>query len=193
MGCPNCGPWIREQKAAAYLAKIGDTPLVKRRLAATALSSATRKYRRDGVEFWQCPTPDGDRLVLAEDGPGEPVADNAAEVRAAIAAYPAGSGMNISASKAWQIPAAKRAAVTDDRKAYDLRYLVAAGLEHARQVAGDLGAYTEELGRDGTGFRFRMPADPLVRRRLIRWMGLEDLEELRKRRRPGKRRRGEAA
>jgi hypothetical protein len=173
MSCEQCGPWVREQKARAYLAKIGDRPLYKRIVEAAAWDTRAKRLRRAQIDYLQVPMPDGRRAVLTSAGPGELVADNQAEVEAAIAAYPAGRGMKISASKAWQptvVPITK-----DQTEGYDFRYIVHAGLEHARQVAIELGIYVGDVdGRGGDAFLVRQPDDPLRWRRFCRWAGLEE-------------------
>jgi hypothetical protein len=190
MGCEHCGPWVRQQKAAAYLAKIGTTPLYKRVVDAAGWATAARRLRRGEVDYLQVPTPDGHRAVLASSGPGELVADNQAEVEALIAAYPAGCGMNISASRTWQPTAVRVGQDQDQVDGFDFRYIVRAGLEHAKQVASELGLYVADVpGRGGDAFLLRQPDDPLTWRRFKRWAGLEEPG----RRRPGRRRRREAA
>jgi hypothetical protein len=201
MGCPHCGPWVREQKARGYLAKIGTTPLYKRVVARSAWASLSRRLRRASLDYLQVPADDDQRVVLATGGPGELVADNEAEVLAAIAAYPAKCGMNISASTDWQ-PASNgddddQALPGDDDvqvEGYDFRFLVAAGLEHARHVARDLGLYVGEApGRGGAAFLLRKPDDPLAWGRWRRWAQVEAVEELQRRREEAPSRREAAA
>jgi hypothetical protein len=189
MDCPNCGPWVRAQKAAAYLAKIGDQQLYQR-VVPKEWETSKRALRRAEADYLQVPTVDRERLVLVnQPRPGwEPVADNQALVTAAIAAAPAGGDMNISASRAWQIAVPRsKPADKPERQAYDLRYLVGVGL-HLRQVTRDLGLYLEESGQDGSAFLYRKPDDPLTWSRLVRWGGLWDPADPRTRTRPGKRR-----
>jgi hypothetical protein len=194
MGCPDCGPWVRQQKADGYLAKIGATPLYKRIVAGDGWDTTVKRLRRGEVDYLQVPTPDGRRVVLASNGPGELVADNRAEVEAAIAAYPAKGGRNISASKAWQPTSAVTRVEDDDPQGYDFKYLVGVGLEHARQVARDLGLYVGEAGgRGGAAFLLRRPDDPVVWGRFRRWAGVESLEELGRRRAERQARREAAA
>lgn len=179
LGCEECGPWVRQQKANAYLARIGDQPLVKRVVDEAAWKAMTRRLRRAKVDYLQVPAEGGRRVVLLTEGVGTPVADNAAEVYDLLAAFPAGTGRNISASKAWQLPAVKVEA-TDQPDGYDFAGFIRAGLSHARQVAAELGLLVGDVaGRGGDAFLLRQPDDPLAWRRFIRWAGVEE---------PGKRR-----
>lgn len=180
MGCEHCGPRVRQEKADAYLARIGGAQLYARVVAGEGWATMARKLTRNGVDYWQCPMPDGRRLVLVNKGPGEPVADNRAAVLAAIAAYPVESKMKMSASRAWQpVVVAGDQGEQDQAEGYDFRYLVRAGLEHARQVATELGLYVGEVaGRDGVAFLYRKPDDSLTWHRFVRWAGLEDMREL---------------
>jgi hypothetical protein len=190
MNCPNCGPWVRAQKAIAYLAKIGDQQLYQR-VVPKEWETTKRALRRAETNYLQVPTPEGGRLALInKPRPGwEPVADTTAVITTAIAAAPADGGMKLSASAAWQIAAPRRkpAEAPPEVQGYDLRFLVGAGLEHLREVTRELGAYLEECGYAGSAFLFRKPDDPLIWRRLVRWGGLWDPTDPRTRTRPGKR------
>ena len=126
MGCEHCGPWVRQQKAAAYLAKIGDRPLYKRLVAADGWSTTARRLRaaRSTTSMSRPRTATARCWPL---GAGELVADNEAEVLAAIAVYPAGCGMNISASKTWQPTAVRVDQDQDQVDGYDFRLIVRAG------------------------------------------------------------------
>jgi len=195
MGCEHCGPWVREQKARAYLAKIGTTPLYRRSVAADAWPTAAKGVRRAEAEYLQVPASGDVRVVLASKGPGVPVADNEEEVFGLLAAYPAGCGMNISASKAWQ-PAKSQAKPSegDDLRVYDFRYIVQAGLEHAREVAHELGLFMGEVeGSGGAAFLLRQPADPVTWGRFRRWASVESVAELAERREAARVRREAAA
>jgi hypothetical protein len=181
LGCDYCGPRVRAQKARAYIEKIGTTRLVKRMVADTAFPAVSRKLRRSGVDYLQVPAPDDQRAFLLAEGVGEAVADTEAEVLALIAAFPAGTGRNISASQAWQ-PAAVKVERAEEPDGYDFKAFVRAGIEHARQVAAELGLLVGDVaGRDGDAFLIRQPDDPLAWRRFCRWAGVEE---------PGKRRLG---
>jgi hypothetical protein len=174
MTCEYCGPRVRAEKARAYLAKIGTTRLVKRVVNEAGWQAMTRRLRRGQVDYLQVPAEGGLRVVLLSSGPGDPVADNQAEVETLIATFPAGTGRNISASKTWQPTVVRPAKDEDEAEGYDFRYLVQAGLEHARKVAGELGLYVGEVaGRGGNAFLLRQPDDPLTWRRFCRWAGLE--------------------
>jgi hypothetical protein len=190
LGCDYCGPRVRAQKARGYLDKIGDQPLVKRVVTEQAWQAMTRRLRRGNVNYLQVPAPDGLRVVLLDAGDGTPVADTTAEVTALVAAFPAGTRRNISASKAWQPTAVQAPAATDQPDGYDFAGFIRAGLDHAREVAADLGLLVGDVaGRGGDAFLVRQPDDPLTWRRFCRWAGFEEPGQ----RRPGKRRRREAA
>jgi hypothetical protein len=189
LGCEQCGPWVRQRKAAAYLTRIGGRPLVKRVVDEQAWKAMTRRLRRGKVDYLQVPAEGGQRVVLLADGVGVPVADNAAEVTALLAAFPAGTGRNISASKTWQLPAVK-VEKAEEPDGYDFAGFIRAGLAHARQVAEELGLLVGDVaGRGGDAFLLRQPDDPLAWRRFIRWAGVEEPGK----KRPAKRRRREAA
>jgi hypothetical protein len=189
LGCEQCGPWVRQQKAKAYLARIGDQPLVKRVVDEAAWKAMTRRLRRAKVDYLHVPAEGGRRVVLLADGIGTPVADNTAEVAALLAAFPAGTGRNISASKTWQLPAVE-VEPNDQPDGYDFAGFIRAGLEHARQVAAELGLLVGDVaGRGGNAFLLREPDDPLAWRRFIRWASVEEPGK----KRPSRRRRREAA
>jgi hypothetical protein len=190
MGCEHCGPWVREQKARAYLAKIGSTPLFRRQVAADAWPTAAKGLRRAGADYLQVPASGEIRVVLSDKGPGQPVADNEEEILGLLAAYPAGCGRNISASKAWQPAKAQVKAKDDDQRVYTFRFIVQAGLEHAREVAHELGLFMGEVeGSGGAAFLLRQPADPVTWGRFRRWAQVESIEELERRRAEAKARR----
>jgi hypothetical protein len=118
LGCDDCGPWVRQRKARAYIEKIGARPLVKRVVDEAAWQAMTRRLRRAKVDYLQVPAEGGRRVVLLVSGEGEPVADTAAEVTALVTAFPAGTRRNISASKAWQ-PVAVPAERAEEPEGYD--------------------------------------------------------------------------
>jgi hypothetical protein len=187
--CDYCGPWERAKRAGALYDNIGDTPLVALPPVdpATWDRSMRRRLDRAEVRWVRFIGPDGQLVIPADQGAGEPVTDNLATIRALLDAQPAEAGLKQSACKAWRpakaAPVSSPSKVSNDDQAQDqaaeperTSYVVRAGLPHGRELARELGLYLAEVaGADGDAFLLRQPDDALTWQRFLRWAEVERL------------------
>jgi hypothetical protein len=147
-----------------------------------------RKVMR-ATEHGVIPGPDGTRVVYTTASVGEAVPDVAEALASDFAAMP-NDPRHKGLSATWRRRAECVEAFTapvargDKPRVTEFLGIIRSGLEHARQLAREMGIYEEEAGVDGSAFIFRQPDDPLAWRRFKRWTGLDEPTHKRRRRRP---------
>jgi hypothetical protein len=142
-----------------------------------------------GHQYGVIPAPDGTRVVYTTAPIGKRVEVALSTVLTSDFEAVPNDTRQRSLSAGWQ----RRAdcveaftASTSDEPPPKVEFIgiIRAGLEHARQLAREMGIYEEEAGADGSAFIFRQPDDPLTWARFKRWTGLDEPTNKRRRRRP---------
>lgn len=180
--CPDCGPRERAAIIRHYSAMMGDTPVVRRVMAAGTWRSVAAKLRRAGAQHLRIPAPGGKVVVYSTAGPGEVCNGVPHFLAADIAAAPAGG--RITSSREWaRQPVAGRG---DGR--WKLLGMARVPLAKVVQAARDLDLYVGELQDRAlpAGWaeaHLLRRGDDLAWRRFRRWAGLHW---------PERRRRGQA-